>query len=199
MSERPDPRGTVAIAELADELRCYKSTLFKIAKRLDIQPQKVRDTSRGNQRVSVVERADATRIRTAYLETSKTTDQAFGDGSSLGAEEGFFYLIQLEPHYDPGRFNAGFTTDLEGRLRHHRCAAPFAEYIKSWPCHRTWERAAMDCLTAGIEQLHTEVFRTESLDEMRDRGDRFFGMMPPVRLVAEADDDEAIPRKQDPD
>ena len=91
-----------------------------------------------------------------------------------------FYLIQLEPKFDPLRFKAGFTTDLANRLRHHRCSAPFACCVKSWPCHQTWERAAIDCVTKDCEQLHTEVFRAISLDEVVSRGDRFFSLMPSV-------------------
>jgi hypothetical protein len=41
-----------------DELGCYESALFKIAKRLDIQPLKQRDAARGNQLISVVTEAD---------------------------------------------------------------------------------------------------------------------------------------------
>lgn len=42
-------------------------------------------------------------------------------------------------------------------------------------------------MTAGLEQLHTEVFRGPSLDEVLARGERFFSGMPgeenPERLV----------------
>lgn len=72
MSERSAFDGAVALAELADELGCYKATLFRISKRLGIQPRKVRDPARGNQLVSVIDRGDATRIRAEYLETSRT-------------------------------------------------------------------------------------------------------------------------------
>lgn len=191
MSDRSNGGRVVAIAELADELGCYKSTLFRICRRLNVEPRKMRDAHRGNQLVSVIDGDDATRIRTAYLESTRTRDLASGDGEVLCPEDGVFYLIQLEPECDPGRFKVGFTTDLEGRLRHHRCAAPFAELVKSWPCRRTWERAAIDCLTDGIEQVHTEVFRTESLSDVQDRGGKFFSMMPRVRVISEANDGDA--------
>ena len=192
----PDPtepgmmHQAVAIAELADELGCYKSALFKIAKRLDIQPLKQRDAARGNQLISVVTQVEAERIRTEYSASRRASAQVPEDAAPVGADEGTFYLIQLEPEHDPGRFKVGFTTDLEGRLRRHRCSAPFAQCTKSWPCRRTWERAAIDCITTGLEQLHTEVFRTESLDEVGNRGDQFFRLMPPVRVVTKADDEE---------
>jgi hypothetical protein len=105
---------------------------------------------------------------------------------------GYFYLIQLEPEYDPFRFKVGFTTDLTGRLRHHRCSAPFAEYLKNWPCRRTWERAAIDCTTVNTEQLHTEVFRCASLEAVLARAEQFFATMPTLGSPP-SDDDEAAP------
>jgi hypothetical protein len=92
-----------------------------------------------------------------------------------------FYLIQLEPDFDPGRFKIGFAASLPERLRHLRCSAPFAAVLKTWPCRRLWEKTAIDCVSAGCERLHTEVFRTASLDEVVGRCDGFFAIMPPVQ------------------
>jgi hypothetical protein len=83
------------------------------------------------------------------------------------------------------RIKVGFTTDLDGRLRKHRCSAPFAICAKSWPCRPTWERAAIDCVTIGLDQLHTEVFRAGSVADVCGRGDAFFNVMP--RLAAAID------------
>jgi AraC-like DNA-binding protein len=49
MTGRLNGGGVVAIAELADELGCYKSTLLKIFKRLNVGPRKTRDADRRNQ------------------------------------------------------------------------------------------------------------------------------------------------------
>jgi hypothetical protein len=179
------------VAELADELGTYRATIFKITKRLGIQPVKRRDAARGGQQIALVTAAEASAIREEFSTGRRTSDQASGDVAPLAADEGMFYLIQLEPEHDPGRFKVGFTTDLEGRLRHHRCSAPFAKYKKNWPCRRTWERAVIDCMTAGLEQLHTEVFRGPSLEQVLDRGDRFFSVMPAVGVIPEADDEDS--------
>jgi hypothetical protein len=187
---------SIAVAELADELGTYKQTIFKIAKRLDIQPMKRREPTRGNQVIALVSEADATAIRDAFVQGRRSGVQSTSDIAEFAPDEGWFYVIQLEPQYDPGRFKVGFTTDLDGRLRHHRCSAPFAVYRKTWPCRRTWERAGIDCMTTGLEQLHTEVFRSPSLDEVVERGDRFFSVMPSVRIVSEADD-EQVPTEQE--
>jgi hypothetical protein len=183
----------VAIADLADELGTRKQSLFKIAKRLGVQWSKQREVSRGNQLIAVVTAESATAIRAEFL-GARSRGGTDIDGLPLDPDEGWFYVIQLEPEFDPGRVKVGFTTDLEGRLRHHRCSAPFASYTRTWPCRRAWERAAIDCLTFELVQLHTEVFRTSSIDEVVARGEKFFDVMPTVRMVAEADDEDMAAR-----
>lgn len=171
----------VAIVDLADDLQVRKQWIFKIAKRLAIKTNQRRDSERRNQLVATVSEVDADAIR-REVEASVRRDSdatAFGeDAIDLIAEVGVFYVVQLEPEHDPGRLKVGFTTDLDGRLRKHRCSAPFAVCAKSWPCRRTWERAAIDCVTAGLEQLHTEVFRATSVADISRRGDDFFNVMP---------------------
>ncbi len=191
-TEAPSTR-IIALAELADELGTHKQTLFKIAKRLGIQPVKRRDPTRGNQLISLVTETDAAVIRDAFAQGRRSGVQDSSDVVEFAPDEGWFYLVQLEPQRDPGRYKVGFTTDLDGRLRHHRCSAPFAAYLKTWPCKRLWERAAIDCLTAGAEQLHTEVFRAKSLEGAREKGDRLFEIMPPVTptVSSESEEEEA--------
>jgi hypothetical protein len=203
MTSQPNPMiaaassKTIALAELADELGIYKQTVFKIAKRLGIQPIKRRDPARGNQLIALVTEADAAAIRDGYAQGRRSGVQENSEMPEFAPDEGWFYLIQLEPEHDPGRFKVGFTTDLDGRLRHHRCSAPFATYLKTWPCKRLWERASIDCLTAGAEQLHTEVFRFASLQQVMETGDRFFSIMPPVAPVASTESDEEESPTQD--
>ena len=184
--------GLMAVAELADELGTYRATIFKILKRLGIQPVKQRDSERGGQQIALVTPSEASAIREAFAAGRRSGSDQSGGSEALAEDEGRFYLIQLEPEYDPGRFKVGFTTDLDGRLRHHRCSAPFAQYTKHWPCRRTWERAAIDCMTAGLEQLHTEVFRGPSLDEVLARGERFFAVMPNASVTSEESDEERL-------
>jgi hypothetical protein len=200
MASHPNPIAdtlttkTIALGELADELGIYKQTVFKIANRLGIQTVKRREPTRGNQLIAFVTETDAAAIRDKVTEGRRSTVQSTSDNVEFAPDEGWFYLIQLEPEHDPGRYKVGFTTDLDGRLRHHRCSAPFATYLNTWPCKRLWERAAIDCLTAGSEQLHTEVFRAASLQNVKETGDRFFTTMPLVAPVAasEPDDEELL-------
>jgi hypothetical protein len=141
--------------------------------------------------VAFVSQGDATAVRVAVAEGRRSGIQNTSELAEFAPDEGWFYLIQLEPDHDPGRLKVGFTTDLDGRLRHHRCSAPFAKYTKTWPCRRVWERTAIDSVTSGLEQLHTEVFRAPSVNEVEERGDRFFSVMPSVRVAPESHDEQA--------
>ncbi len=136
--------------------------------------------------VATVTEDEAATIRAEIL---RPAAEGPGPRGSLGVfstdDVGFFYVIQLEPDHDPGRFKAGFTVDLDGRLQTHRCSAPFAEYRQSWPCKRAWERTAIECTTAGCEQIHTEVFRVASLELVVQRVDSFFALMPKLEMEDE--------------
>jgi hypothetical protein len=180
----------IAIVDLADDLQVRKQRIFKILPRLGIRPTQRRESSRGNQNVATVSQAEAAAIRSEIERSSESPSGARSGivAASSSDDVGFFYLIQLEPEHDSGRFKVGFTMDLDGRLQKHRCSAPFARYVASWPCRRVWERAAIDCVTTGCVQLHTEVFRAASMEHVSVRAQSFFTMMP--SLDAEVADDE---------
>ncbi len=182
----------IAIVDLADDLQVRKQRIFKILPRLGIRPTQRREASRGNQNVATVSQAEAAAIRSEIERSSESASGSNARSGTLAASSsddvGFFYLIQLEPEHDTGRFKVGFTMDLDGRLQKHRCSAPFARYVASWPCRRVWERAAIDCVTTGCDQLHTEVFRAASMEQVSARAQAFFTMMP--GLEAEVPDDE---------
>lgn len=184
----------IAIIDLADELQVRKQRLFKVIGRMGLRTVQRREVSRGNQLVVTITlaEADAVRLELTASQQRKDVGAEFGEADRVDLIDGVgvFYLIQLERDHDPGRFKVGFTSELEGRLRKHRCSAPFAECIKSWPARRTWERAAIDCVTNGCEQLHTEVFRAVSLSDVAARADAFFSMMPKPSATAASDDDE---------
>jgi hypothetical protein len=181
----------IAIVDLADDLQVRKQRIFKVLPRLGIRPTQRREINRGNQNVATVSQIEAAAIR---VEIEKTALSSSADGARFGGpavftsdDIGFFYLIQLEPDHDAGRFKVGFTMDLDGRLQKHRCSAPFARYFGTWPCRRVWERAAIDCATNGCEQLHTEVFRAAALDQVASQAQSFFSMMPSLKEYIETD------------
>lgn len=118
----PSTKERIAIVDLADDLQVRKQRIFKVLPRLDIRPTQRREPIRGNQNLATVSLSEASAIRAGIVKSSVTP--GVGSGPPLGGpatyysdDVGFFYLIQLEPRHDPGRFKVGFTMDLEGRLQ----------------------------------------------------------------------------------
>src|SRR5262249_44151531 len=132
------PDDGVAVVDLADELQIRKQTVFKVMKRFGIHAVKRRESDRRGQLISVIRKAEADAVRDELRRTTshiRDGNSSVGDTHYFSEDSGVFYVVQLEPDYDPGRFKVGFTTDIDGRLRHHRCSAPFAQCVKTWPCH----------------------------------------------------------------
>lgn len=185
----------VSVLELADELQVRKQRIFKTLPRLGIASKLRRDADRGNQNIAPVSLMEAEAIRRELNRPSTATAvDAFADsaGTAQFEDVGYFYLIQLEPVHDAGRFKVGFTVELDGRLQKHRCSAPFAQYVRTWPSRRVWERAAIDCATASCERLHTEVFRAKVLQDVVQRADAFFGVMPRIAVIDDIDANERV-------
>lgn len=171
----------VSVLNLANQVGKRKQTIFKILGRLNIKITKQRNSASRGQSIAYITPEEAQRVLTelnARIKTNNTGESP--DMVVLGAELGFFYLIALEPEHDPGRFKVGFAVALEERLRHLRCSAPLLKVVKHWPCKRLWEKTAIDAVTLGCEQLHTEVFRTNSMAYVSERCENFFALMPTI-------------------
>lgn len=83
----------VAIIDLADEIQIRKQTIFKVLKRLGIQPTQRREPSRGNQNVATVTLPEAAAIRS---ELSRTTDSGMNAVVQLpGAGTGVYYADDI--------------------------------------------------------------------------------------------------------
>jgi hypothetical protein len=92
--------------------------------------------------------------------------------------DGFFYLIQLIPEALPTRIKIGYADSVERRLGEHRTAAPTAKVIKTWPCKRSWDFAAMDSITReGCLLVLNEVYEGDPQGFI-ERGNNFFSIMP---------------------
>jgi len=168
----------ISVIDFARQQGAHKQSIFKILRRLGVEPTKRSGTNNRGQLVSYITKEDADLV-SANLRPAKSSDLVANEESNrLLEERGVFYLICLEPKSDPGRFKVGFATTLSERLRQLRCSAPFIEIIATWPCKRLWERTAIDCVTEGCERLHTEIFRTMSLTAIREKCDQFFALMP---------------------
>jgi hypothetical protein len=177
----------ISVIDAAQTIGYGKTAVFKILSRLGIETFKERNANHNGQAIAYIS-LDDFRLIQRHVATRQQilSAESQSDDEQLGIEYGVFYLIQLEPEHDPGRFKVGFAALIDERLRSHRCAAPFAEVVKTWPCRRLWERTAIDCVTLDCVQLHTEVFRTTDLSRVVARGDAFFAMMPSLVGNAES-------------
>jgi len=172
----------ISVIDLAIQLGRRKQTVFKVIRRLGIEAQMLANGNSRGATMAYVTHADADRIRDELGGTGGGEGEGADDvdDSNVPAQRGVFYLIQLEPEHDPGRFKVGFATNLSERLRTHRCSAPFAAVVKSWPCKSLWEKTAIECVSVGCERIHTEVFRTDSIEGVLTRCECFFDLMPNI-------------------
>jgi hypothetical protein len=171
----------ISVIDVAQHLGRRKGHVYKVLKRLGIEPV-MRRSEQQKRTIGYITQEEFERVNVEFQSIASRDDAESDDGDDfVSVELGVFYLIQLEPELDPGRFKVGFAASMSERLRTFRCSAPFAVVLRTWPCRRLWERTAMDSVAAGCERLHTEVFRTGSLDEIMGRCERFFAVMPPVQ------------------
>jgi len=118
-----------------------------------------------------------------------------GDGSRNGAlpkgqgiEKGSFYIIQLIPEYNEHRVKLGWATWVKKRLGDHRTAAPTATLVKYYPCHQSWERAAIDAITRiGCVRIGQESFDCDNLENLVIRADVWFALMPGSDTIKSGD------------
>lgn len=174
---------SISVKEFAEANGLLRQTVFKTLKRLDIEPSKSRGGKQNRgQTISYITEDDARRVLEALAASRSYQPEREGDETEFPDaalyDIGVFYLLCLEPEHDPSRFKVGFASNLNERLRQHRCSAPFTQVVKTWPCRRLWEKTAIECVTDGCERLHTEVFRTQSLESVEAKCTQFFAMMP---------------------
>lgn len=165
----------ISISDVARQCGKRRQSVFKILKRLRIEPEKRRSPEKHGQVSSYITKAEFDVVK-GELAAERESSAAPED--MLATEYGVFYLVQLEPEHDPGRFKVGFASNIEERMRSHRCAAPFAKVVKTWPCRSLWEKTAIDCVCDGCQRIHTEVFRTDAIDQVLEKCDEFFSLMP---------------------
>ena len=172
----------ISVIDIAKQLGKSKQTIFKVLRRLGITPTKIRNSSNRGQLISYVTNDESHYIREDLQSVTRSVDdeetQKATNSDALQNELGLFYLLSLEPNHDPGRFKVGFTLSIPERLRALRCSAPFTEIVDTWPCKRLWEKTAIECVTTNSERLHTEIFRTQSIDSVIRKCNHFFDLMP---------------------
>lgn len=164
----------ISVIDVAKQVGKHKSFIFKIIDRLKINKVKQKSSDAKGQKIAYITTDDYKRV-VEYLAGTKNNANDSPVQMNAG---GVFYLIQLEPKLDPGRFKVGFATDVKDRMRKYKTVAPFCKVLKTWPCKLLWEKTAIDFVSKGCEQLYTEVFRTNSIDRVITRCEEFFKLSP---------------------
>lgn len=131
----------ISVIDVAKKLGQHKAHVFKILRRLGIDTVKEKSHDARGQKIAYITTHDYDRI-SEYLAGDKNESEVSAPQPDVG---GVFYLIQLEPEHDPGRFKLGFATNIDERLRSHKTAAPFSKVLKTWPCKLLWEKTAIEC------------------------------------------------------
>ncbi len=167
----------ISVTQVASELGKRKSHLFKVLNRLGIERKLEKSADARGQKIAYITSEDYDKLKEYFLEDNTEPSHSVIDSDTGGV----FYLIQLEPEHDPGRLKLGFATNIEERLRSYKTAAPFSKVLKTWPCKLLWERTAIECASQGCKKLHTEVFRSESIEQVQFRCDQFFSLMPDLK------------------
>jgi hypothetical protein len=164
----------VALKVLAIELGIDRSHARKYLKKLGISAVKRRTADSGGQLALCLTRQEAD----AVLKNRR--DQGWGAPEAVvDSETGTFYVIQLVPELDARRIKLGFAADVTDRLAQHQTAAPTATLLRSWPCKRVWEKAAMDCLSSVFcTHIRNEVYECTDLDALIERGNALFSLLP---------------------
>lgn len=171
----------ISVKDFAEHNGLHRQSVFKVIKRLGIEPAKSRGGSQNRgQTISYISEHEASRVLEALSSNRRNQDEneeaEFSDAALY--DIGVFYLLQLEPNHDPCRFKVGFASNINERLRQHRCSAPYTQIVKTWPCRRLWEKTTIECVTEGCERLHTEVFRAQSIEAVEAKCEQFFALMP---------------------
>lgn len=164
----------ISVIDVAAKLGERKQYIFKILRRLGIESKKQKSSEARGQSIAYITTKEYDQVKEYLVGFDKASDTSIIQ-QDIG---GVFYLIQLEPKHDSDRFKVGFATNIEERLRGHKTAAPFSKVLKTWSCKPLWEKTAIDCISQGCERLHTEVFRTDSIEQVLSRCDEFFKLMP---------------------
>jgi hypothetical protein len=160
---------TVLIKAVAEEIGIVKEYALRLAKKNGFE------IHYGKRNVASISKADAEKLIRNY-----EPRRSSGDERSAFDGFGYFYLIQLVPDEIPDRIKIGYTDSLDQRLSDHRATNPTLKLVKSWPCKRTWETAALASVTRdGCTHIGGEVYSGD-VQGFIERGNAFFALMPTV-------------------
>ena len=171
----------VSFKELAIQLEVDQSTIQRLVQKhgdhLGLNLKRGETNTINAKWAYFLSKDDADKLLAFYEARRTLPVSAEFDDASL-QRFGTFYVIQLVPEALPNRIKVGYTDNLEDRLASHRTAAPTARVLSTWPCKRSWDYAAMDCITReGCVWVLNEVFEGDPQGFI-NRANAFFAIMP---------------------
>lgn len=175
----------VPIMEIAETIGVDPTTVRRILKKhgeeLEISVERVKSKARNGRWVDCLSMDDRNRFIDFY-ENIRSVSKPSSAEEVSPSRFGFFYIIQLVPEALPDRVKIGYTDDLDKRLNEHRTSAPTAQILGSWPCKRSWDQAAMDCITReGCKLVMNEVYEGD-IEGFINRAKSFFEQMPDPKI-----------------
>ena len=171
----------ILVNKLAGELGIDKGNFQKYIKKIGIMPIKIRNRDSRHQKALAVTKAEADQIIATREEQGFTRSQ-----QPEKLEIGHFYIVQLVPEIDPNRVKFGFASNVATRLAQHRTTAPTLRLVKKWPCKMSWESTIIDCLTVEkCKLIFSEVFQIEDLNDLIERSNTLFEMLPDPKASVE--------------
>lgn len=183
MSESTSNTGQfLTLAEIALRLGIDRSAARKYLLKEGVSFSRVRlPGTRGQQTLALAAAVAEEVIARRRAEWSGEPTVRVGNGL------GFFYVVQLVPDLSETRVKLGFATSIDQRMQEHRCAAPTARVVRTWPCRFVWEAAAIASITRmGCRPLSNEAYDCDDLAALLERAEAFFSLMPTAALEVEA-------------
>lgn len=168
----------VTLKEISDRIGLDRSNTRKWLKAQGFDFVQVRDLD-SRQLVNALTIEDAERAVTLRLERGFDCQRSAA-ATVLVANEGvgYFYAMRLMPDVAPNRIKLGFASTLQTRLDAHRTTCPRLEVVKTWPCQKVYEPAAIAAAVNGTSDLYGgEVYDVKSVDALVERLDLFFGLL----------------------
>jgi hypothetical protein len=101
------------------------------------------------------------------------------------------------PEALPNRVKIGYADNVDQRLNEHHTAAPTAKLLKAWPCKRSWDYAAMDCITREECKLVLNEVYEGDIEHFLARGDAFFELMPNPNTEKELSENSPLYDKEE--
>lgn len=185
----------VTFYQLAEELSVDASTIRRNSRRLKLEIRREKTPTSRGMMVNCLTREDADKLR-AFFESRARPEELNGtDSEAILQRFGHFYVIQLVPEALPNRVKIGFTDNLRQRLHDHQTSAPTARLIKSWPCKRSWDQAAMDAIAREDCCLVMNEVYEGDVDGFIKRGEEFFRQLPSQETAVRLSEHSPLTKK----